>query len=385
MHTSDWHLGRSFHATTADPARQERLRAARFTAVERLGEAARAAEAEAVLVAGDLFHGHAVDDATVLRALDVIGGIGLPVLAIPGNHDHGGPGGVWERRVFTSERAARAPNLDLIRGGATLRELAGMAVLALPVDAGDRAPQLRDLSGLETAAGRPRVGLVHAPVLGFTAEGGGRTLETGGAAGLALDYLALGDFHRPQEVPAGRLPARAAWYAGTHEPDAYPSHDQTGERRGGALLVEIDAAGEAPQVQPLAIPGGFTWTRQRSVLRGDADLETLSASLRAMAAGRAQSVLLELDISGSELTYAQRRQLAVLVEELTPAFEVLAIEGEPACLPAAGELAALTGRPGLIGAVAARLAAAAVGEDEAALIARTALERLAVLAGAEVP
>ena len=53
IHTADWHLGKTFHSQASDVAQQERLRQARFAAIEALGIASRAAGAAAVLVAGD--------------------------------------------------------------------------------------------------------------------------------------------------------------------------------------------------------------------------------------------------------------------------------------------------------------------------------------------
>ncbi len=134
LHTADWHLGRSFHRTVIESEGQSRLRESRFRSVEALGQVAREAGAEAILVAGDIFNGAEVDDRTLVQGLDAIGRMGLPVVAIPGNHDHGGPGGLWwDRAVVAREMPRRAPNLTLIRGGARLHVVAGLAVLALPV------------------------------------------------------------------------------------------------------------------------------------------------------------------------------------------------------------------------------------------------------------
>ncbi len=62
-------------------------------------------------MAGDLFDSASVDKATVAATCSAIGQIDLPVLVIPGNHDHGGPGSVWEQAFFVREQAALAPNL----------------------------------------------------------------------------------------------------------------------------------------------------------------------------------------------------------------------------------------------------------------------------------
>lgn len=379
LHTADWHLGRSFHRTVEDPRKQVILRQARFQALERMGAAARAAGAEAILVAGDLFDGGEVDDDTVVAGLDAIGRMGLPVVAIPGNHDHGGPGGLWDRAVVAREQPALAPNLVLLRGGARVHAVAGIAVLALPVDAALAAPRLRDLAALAVAEGVPRVGLVHGPVGAFDEDGAGRSLDPAGAGDLRLDYLALGDFHRQQRVE--RLPAEA-WYAGTHEPDRFPTHGQADERHGAALLVDLPGPGQAPVVTPLTIPDSHVWVRVRMELAGVADLERLAAELERLAQGRAQTALCEVDLDGSVLGCAERERLDALLDRLRPRFLVLEARGAVRSQPLEAELGALTGHPGIVGVVAAQLAAEAAAGSE---VARAALVHLHLLSREPAP
>jgi adenine-specific DNA glycosylase len=47
-------------------------------------------------------------------ARDFVRRLGAPVLAIPGNHDHGGPGSLWHRAEFERQRQRRAPNLQVL-------------------------------------------------------------------------------------------------------------------------------------------------------------------------------------------------------------------------------------------------------------------------------
>ena len=44
-----------------------------------------------------------------------IGALGLPVYVIPGNHDHGGAGCLWEQPFFLREREKLAPQLHVLR------------------------------------------------------------------------------------------------------------------------------------------------------------------------------------------------------------------------------------------------------------------------------
>ena len=63
----------------------------------------------------------------LVMALEKIGRMGLPVVAIPGNHDHAGTASIWERPRFRKEQQALAPNLVLVAGKAE-----GEAVLSVP-------------------------------------------------------------------------------------------------------------------------------------------------------------------------------------------------------------------------------------------------------------
>jgi len=369
IHTADWHLGKTFHAQAADPARQERLRLTRFAAIESLGAAARAAGAAAVLVAGDVFHTSAVDDRTVVAALDAIGRIGLPVVAIPGNHDHGGPGSVWERPIMREQRERRAPNLTVLLGEPCAHRVGDIDVLAIPIMDRFQAVRLRDLASV-AAGDRPRIGLVHAPVDAFSEVDGGRALATDGAEALGLAYLALGDYHRQQAVTD--LPM-VAWYAGTHEPDNFPSHHQAGMRQGGCLRVEVSSQGLA--VTPLRLDDGLCWARLAAPLRGDADLDRLEADLSSLSTGRAQRTLCRVEVEGSELSFAASARFRALIDRLAPNFELLAVDGAIREAPSDSELAGLTARSGLVGSAAERLYR--LIEDPAqAPIARAALARL---------
>ncbi|NLE11520.1 MAG: DNA repair exonuclease, partial [Actinobacteria bacterium] len=105
VHTADWQLGKPF-GRVSDPQKRSLLQQERVEAVKRIGRVVQATGAEFVLVAGDLFDSRSADKATVSAACSAIGQIGVPVVVIPGNHDHGGPGCVWEQEFFLREQAA---------------------------------------------------------------------------------------------------------------------------------------------------------------------------------------------------------------------------------------------------------------------------------------
>ena len=99
LHTADWQIGKPF-AGVEDEQKRALLLQERLNVLERIKEVARAQKAEFLLIAGDLFDSPSVTKYFVSAACSAIGQMGVPVLAIPGNHDHGGPGSIWEQEFF---------------------------------------------------------------------------------------------------------------------------------------------------------------------------------------------------------------------------------------------------------------------------------------------
>lgn len=372
LHTADWHLGKTFHSLSEDTDTQARLRQERFAAVERIGAAAVACKAAAVLVAGDVFHGHEVEDKWIVEGLRAIGGIGVQVVAIPGNHDHAGAGSVWERRAFTQNQPKLAPNLTLVRDGVTKIACGGADVIARPVRQRFDQIALGDLAAAQSELGRARIGLVHAATLSFDEDGAGRALQPLGGEAAQLDYLALGDFHRQQQVPG--LPC-LAWYPGTPEPDGFPSHHQDGMREGSCLRVDVDGPGSV-RVTPLPLPGGMLWLRRVQTLRDGAGVDELVAQLQALVAARARAVVCQLDVTGSALAFADHARLQEAIADLRPLLLALQLRGEIALQPAEVELQALASLPGLAGAAARRLRDRAAAGGPESVLAQAALAQL---------
>lgn len=105
LHTSDWQLGAGFGQIPGDNG--ARLREERLAAVARIGALAHRHDAQFILLAGDMFDAHTVDNEVVTRALDTIKHFKLPVYAIPGNHDFAGAvESVYKRDRFRE----RCPN-----------------------------------------------------------------------------------------------------------------------------------------------------------------------------------------------------------------------------------------------------------------------------------
>lgn len=351
LHTADWHLGKSFFRFAEQPEVQFKLKNARLEAIDRLGEVAREVGAAAILVAGDVFHTSDVPDQLVVKALEHIGKLQLPVIAIPGNHDHAGTGTLWRRESFLQHRDTYAPNLECVIDGPACIAVEDVDVLAAPTLQRMHGQSIAALGALPSRPGCARVGLAHGAKDHFTEDDQSRALDLARHEQAHLAYLALGDYHRQQRVEGLHC---ESWYAGTHEPDAFPSHHQEGERIGGCMIVEF-AQGAFVRATPRALPGGVGWVRLVRAVQDDAALDCLEAELRQLAAGTVQQTLISLDLAGSRLSFASSQRLTKLCKELSPKFLHLEQCGDIAKQPSEAELAELEGLPGLVGETAKSL------------------------------
>jgi exonuclease SbcD len=300
LHTSDWHLGRSFHGVGMLDAQR--------AFVDQLVTYVRDESVDVVLIAGDVYD-------RALPSVDVVGllddalvrltGAGAQVVLTSGNHD-------------SAIRLGFASRL-LERGGVHLRtQLPELDKPVLfPLAAGDAAagadsdavlaiygipwlePRLvAEQLGVETASHfevtraateriradlhtRAKTRTVHSVVLAHTFASGGissdseRDLSIGGVGAVPLDlfdgfgYTALGHLHGRQQLsPAVR-------YSGS--PLAYSFSEA--KHKKGSWLVEVDAGGIGEVREIL-----WEAPRTLAVLRGKLD-ELLAAEDLAWAAG----------------------------------------------------------------------------------------------------
>ena len=380
IHTADWQIGKPY-GTVADEQKRFRLQQERLAAIGRIGDGVRREQAELVLVAGDLFDSPTPATTAVLEVLELIGEMELPVLVIPGNHDHGAPGTIWHRDDFQRHRRQLAPNLQLLL---ELKPLLLEQVVVLPCpllrnqDNRDPSQWLQDLDWGSLPTDLPRIVLAHGGVHGFGARDYDRAgAAQGGANNLIdlmalpagqIDYIALGDWHNLKQVSA------QAWYPGTPEPDRFDQGDDN--QRGQVLLVEIER-GATPVVRPLST-GRIRWHNLRFRFSGDGDLDRFERQLEELTGGRVTRDLLRLEVGGS-LSLAGHRRYQQLIDDLQNRLLRLRIKGECQQAPGAAELEELTGRSDdpLIAQVALELQQRLNSQgdpdsDEAALL-RTAL------------
>ncbi|MFF9864459.1 exonuclease SbcCD subunit D [Streptomyces sp. NPDC013953] len=268
LHTSDWHLGRSFHRVG--------LLDAQAAFLDHLVAAVREHDVDAVLVAGDVYD-RAVPPLPAVELFDTalhrLAEAGVPTVMISGNHDSGrrlgvgaglieragihlrtDPAGVGTPVLLADEHGDVAlyglPYLEpaLVRDEFGAKKAGHESVLSAAMD------RVRaDLAG--RPAGTRSVVLAHAFVAGGEPSDSERDITVGGVAAVpagvfdGVDYVALGHLHGSQTITA------RVRYSGS--PLAY-SFSEAGHRK-TMWLVDLGPGGEitaeridCPVPRPLA-------------------------------------------------------------------------------------------------------------------------------------
>ncbi|MGA4875755.1 exonuclease SbcCD subunit D [Streptomyces lydicamycinicus] len=268
LHTSDWHLGRSFHRVN--------LLSAQRAFLDHLVETVRAREVDAVLVAGDVYD-RAVPPLAAVElfddALHRLAGLGVPTVMISGNHDSarrlGVGSGLMERagiHLRTDPADCGTPVLLADAHGpvalyglpylepAMVRDTLGARRADHAEVLGAAMERVRaDLAG--RPAGTRSVVLAHAFVTGGAVSDSERDITVGGVASVpaavfdGVDYAALGHLHGCQTL------TERVRYSGS--PLAYSFSEA--EHRKSSWLVDLDADGavhaervDCPVPRPLA-------------------------------------------------------------------------------------------------------------------------------------
>ena len=363
VHTADWHIGKAFGSFEPDKA--VLLRDARYGAVENIMAAARDADAKHVLVAGDIFDGPGLPDASLRKLLSLLAAAtDLTWHLLPGNHDPDQPRGIWQRIAHIG-----APVNVVIHRNASPFRLSEQAIL-LPAPLDQKRMSADPTAWFDDVERDPRdvvIGLAHGSTQGFGGQSETSILiSPQRAAASGLDYLALGDWHGTTQV------ADKAWYCGTPEPEGYVDNDP-----GNILVVEIAGAGARPNIT--AVPTGkYNWQRHK-VTCGALDNAAVITELLADAQNQAQRRLIRLDLEG-EVTLAEEAQLRLLLDDAAPTFFHLDVRWRDLTV-STSNVESDVFEDDLVGAVAHRLLDQSNSGDQAqAAAARRALRLLTRLA-----
>ncbi len=378
IHTADWQIGKPF-AGISDTHKRSLVQQARIEVIERIGLVAKDAGAAFVLVAGDLFDSPSANKATVSTACSAIGQMKLPVIVIPGNHDHGGPGSVWEQEFFLREQAALAPNLKVLREPSPY-ELESAVILPCPLlrrtVCSDPTEWLRGSDVYaELPTDKSRIVLAHGSTQDFSGqwdddeEGHSSTnlIDLARLPASEVDYIALGDWHGTKQVSA------KAWFSGTPELDRFPKggdHDP-----GNTLVIEVQRGG-IPQVIKSAT-AKLRWSELVFDCADDTALNKLEDRLVGLLGQRANEDLLRLVLTGS-IGIAASHRLEQILESLDARLLRLKLANQTRIAPTEKEIQALTQRRSdpLIANVARQLVELSGGDGDDVEVARIALREL---------
>ncbi len=261
LHTSDWHLGRSFH--------QVGLLGAQAAWLDHLVEVVRSERVDAVLVSGDVYDRALPSPETVAllsQSLTRLVDAGAQVVLSSGNHDSavrlGFAAGLLERAGVHLRTAVQDVGRPVLIGDHAVHALPYLepTLVADRLGAAGRTHAAVLLAAMERvradAAGRAgrTVVMAHAFVTGATPSESERDISVGGVHAVGaevfagVDYAALGHLHGRQQV------GERVRYSGS--PVAMSFSEARHHK--GALLVDLGGAEpvvehvEAPVERPLA-------------------------------------------------------------------------------------------------------------------------------------
>ena len=266
IHTSDWHLGRSFHRVGLLDAQARYL--------DHLVEVVRSEGVDAVLVSGDVYDRALPSPDTVQLLSDGVTRLieaGATVILSSGNHDSA------IRLGFASELLARAglhirTSLDLLGVPVVVKDTAIYPLPYLePSVAADRigADERTHAAVLRAAMEQVRtdapsragasVVMAHAFVTGGATSQSERDISVGGVSAVhpdvfaEADYVALGHLHGPQRI------SETVRYSGSPIALSFSEADQ----RKGSVRVDVSVGALHAETIPAPV------ARSLAILRGD--------------------------------------------------------------------------------------------------------------------
>lgn len=284
VHTADWQLGlRAGHIPDDDGAA---VRNARFEVIGRIADVARDADAQFVVVAGDVFEHHALQLETTQRTFEALRAFRCPVYLLPGNHDPYTPDALYRTDWWQRE----CPSGVRVLSKREIEPVANAILLPCPLTERDMHNPAAWLDARPGPADTIRIGIAHGAVPEALA---GRVeadrvindIPKNLTDRAGLDYLALGDWHGRRQIND------RTWYSGTPEATGFTERDT-----GNVLLVSVDRPRAPAQVESVRV-ARYEWqTLERTLMNAD-DVAMLERELDAMPSR--STTLLELVLIGS--------------------------------------------------------------------------------------
>ncbi|HET7308177.1 MAG TPA: exonuclease SbcCD subunit D [Gammaproteobacteria bacterium] len=274
IHTSDLQLGMTRHFLSSEA--QARFTQDRIDAIRTIGQLATEREADFVVVAGDVFESNHLTRQTVVRAVDALQSLPVPVFLLPGNHDPLDASSLFNTAPFVDQNS----NVTVIRDSAPV-QLPGRPDIEVVGAPWTSKRPVTDICGamldsLSPTSGVVRVAVAHGQVDRLSPDITRPDVIDLAKAEQALtdgriSYLALGDRHSATAVGE----SGAVWYSG-----APVATDFDEVRPNQALLVEI-AKGAKPTVEELPV-GQWHFIRDEKSIHDSSDVAQVREWLDAL-------------------------------------------------------------------------------------------------------
>lgn len=376
IHTADLQLAKPYGGIQ-DETKRVLLQEKRLEVIEKIGKLANENNAAFIVIAGDMFDSSTPTKFVVSKTCSLIGAIKLPVYVIPGNHDNGGKGGIWDQPFFLKEKESLAPNLNVLLEPVPV-ELEGAILFPCPLlrrhESADLTAWLRNIDMSGFPVHKPRIILAHGTTQDFSS---GSTLDeeytVANFIDLArlpesdYDYIALGDWHGTKKV------GNKAWYAGTPEIDRFIKGDEN--KPGNVLLVEV-ARNNEPKVEQIRTTE-IDWYEMQFEFLDENSLAVFESEINQLIGTSVSSHLLKLVLTG-HLGLADFTKLESRIEVLESRLIRIKLDNKVTITPTKEELETLKSRTDdpLISSVAEKLFNEIALGSENAEVAKVALREL---------
>ena len=273
LHSSDWQLGMTRHFLSDEAA--ARFSQDRIDAIKRLGELARDHDTHFIVVAGDVFESNQLSRQTVLRMIEALKTLPVPIFLLAGNHDPLDVSSIFSTPEFT----AAGEHIIVIRDTQPIPVpgLGGVEVVGAPWrtkhPSSDLCADL--LTELEPDENITRIAVCHGQPDTLSPDKGRPEIIDLANAEKAIEdgrihYLALGDRHSVTDVSStGRI-----WFSG-----APVATDFTEDNPNKALMVKLSA--EKCDVQELPV-GEWSFIAEQFDLNNAEDLKRVAEWLNGL-------------------------------------------------------------------------------------------------------
>ncbi len=269
LHTSDWQLGMASRFLSDDA--RGRFFQARLDAIRKLGEVCQTYECQFMVVAGDVFEHNQVNRKTVVRALEALKSVNVPVYLLPGNHDYLCKESVYYSSTFQHNKPQ---HVHVIEDTSLIEICEGVELVGVPWTSKKPTEDIlvKAIQDLEPSE-KHRICVGHgavstlapnqnaAGVIGLT------HVEAALAAG-KISYLALGDRHSLTRVGE----SNRIWYASAPEPTDYNE-----VKPGYGLVVSLE--GDDISTQEVAV-GSWKFIEEEIHLNNEQDIKGLEVLLQ---------------------------------------------------------------------------------------------------------